>query len=97
MNDVGALQPVPRFLLTPDEAAQALGISRSLLYELLRSGRLESVRIGSCRRVPLSALSDFVDRLRLGELVDRDPGCSQTRGPRLWERPVAEVVRPVDG
>ena len=32
-----------RILLTPAEAARALGISRSKLYELLQEGVLESV------------------------------------------------------
>ncbi len=53
-------------LLTPTEAAIALGIGRSKLYELMQAGVLESVRIGSCRRIPADALSDLVDRLRAG-------------------------------
>jgi excisionase family DNA binding protein len=52
-------------LLTPTEAAIALGIGRSKLYELMQAGVLESVRIGSCRRIPADALSDLVDRLRV--------------------------------
>jgi excisionase family DNA binding protein len=56
-------EPVPRRLLTPEEAAQALGIGRTLVYELLGSGRLRSVRIGACRRVPVVAIDDFVAEL----------------------------------
>ena len=51
-------------LLTPTEAARALGIGRSKLYELLQDGVLESVHIGACRRIPTDALTDFVSRLR---------------------------------
>lgn len=51
-------------LLTPVEAARALGIGRSKVYELLQAGVLESVHIGSCRRIPAVALSDLVARLR---------------------------------
>jgi excisionase family DNA binding protein len=54
-------QPI---LLTPTEAARALGIGRSKLYELLQAGDLESVRIGACRRIPTQALDDLVARLR---------------------------------
>ncbi len=54
----------PRVLLTPEEAAQALGISRSKLYELLRAGALESIRIDRLRRIPVEALHEFVQRLR---------------------------------
>lgn len=49
-----------RLLLTTTEAAEALGIGRSKLYELLMAGVIRSVRIGSCRRVPAEALNDFV-------------------------------------
>ena len=34
-------------LLTPTQAARALGIGRSKLYELLQAGVLESVHIGA--------------------------------------------------
>lgn len=54
-----------RLLFTPEEAARAIGIGRSKLYELLRSGRIESVRIGGSRRVPRQALEEYVDRLRV--------------------------------
>jgi excisionase family DNA binding protein len=42
-----------KLLLTPTEAATALGIGRSKVYELMQTGQLESVHIGACRRVPL--------------------------------------------
>ncbi len=57
-------EAVPRRLLTPEESAQALGIGRTLVYELIRTGQLESVRIGTCRRVPVAALDEFVATLR---------------------------------
>jgi excisionase family DNA binding protein len=38
--------------LTPKEATELLGISRSKLYELLRARTIESVKVGDCRRVP---------------------------------------------
>ena len=58
-----------KVLLTPEEAAEALSIGRSKLYELMASGALESVRIGSSRRVPVEALDRFVESLsRRGQL-----------------------------
>jgi excisionase family DNA binding protein len=57
-------EAVPKLLLTPEEAAQALGIGRSHVYELLRRGQLKSVRIGACRRVPAAALDEFVASLQ---------------------------------
>lgn len=53
-------------LLTPREAAAALGIGRSKLYELLQTGVLESVHIGACRRIPTEAITALVARLRGG-------------------------------
>ena len=52
-----------KVLLTPIEAAQALGIGRSTLYALLQSGWLPSVRIGACRRIPAASLHRFVTEL----------------------------------
>jgi len=54
-------------LLTPVEAAAALGIGRSKLYELIQTGVLESVHIGACRRIPTAAVAALVDRLRQAE------------------------------
>jgi excisionase family DNA binding protein len=52
-----------KLLLTPEEAAEVLGISRSKLYELLRRGDLPSVRIDGSRRVATSVLRAYVDSL----------------------------------
>ena len=52
-----------RLLLTVPEAAEALAISRSKLYELLASGAVDSIRIDGSRRIPLSALEEYVSKL----------------------------------
>lgn len=57
-------QTVPRLLLTPEEAAKVLGIGRTKVYELMLSNALESVKIGSSRRIPTDSLARFVDALR---------------------------------
>lgn len=59
-----------RLLLTPTEAAQVLGVGRSKVYELMRSGALGSVRIDSCRRIPVDDLSALVARLRDADFYD---------------------------
>jgi excisionase family DNA binding protein len=53
-------------LVTAEQAARSLSICRTKVYELLRNGELESVRIGTSRRIPASALDEYVDRLRAG-------------------------------
>ncbi len=47
-------------LLTPKEAARALGLSQSYIYELLASETLPSITIGRTRRIPRRALEEFV-------------------------------------
>ena len=49
-----------KLLLSPTEAAKALGIGRWKLYDLMRQGRLRSIKIDGCRRIPTSALTEFV-------------------------------------
>jgi excisionase family DNA binding protein len=49
--------------MTVPEAAEALAISRSKLYELLASGAIASIRIDGSRRIPLIALEEYVSRL----------------------------------
>ena len=55
-----------QLLLRPTEAADQLGVSRSTIYEEIRSGRIESVLIGASRRVPWDALVAYIDRIRKG-------------------------------
>ena len=50
-----------RLLLTVDEAAEALALSRSTIYRLLKSGDLVATRIGTATRIPKSSLDRFVD------------------------------------
>ena len=53
-----------QYLLTADEAAEALSLSRSTLYVELASGRLESIHVGRARRIPADALEAWVERKR---------------------------------
>ena len=55
--------PAMKLLLTPAEAAAALSISRSLLYQLLMHKRIFSVKVGSTRRIPLAAIHEYVEAL----------------------------------
>lgn len=52
-----------RELLTVEEAAQQLGVGRTKTFALVRSGELESVRIGRLRRVPKSAIDHYASQL----------------------------------
>ena len=50
-----------QLLLTVDETAEALALSRSTIYRLLKSGDLVATRIGTAVRIPEQALRRFVD------------------------------------
>lgn len=42
------------------EAMQVLSLSRTVIYELIRSGRLRSVTQGRARLIPASAIAEYV-------------------------------------
>lgn len=52
-----------RLLYSVVEAAEVLSLSRSKVYELLAANTLQSVKIGRSRRIPHSALTDYVASL----------------------------------
>ncbi len=47
-------------LLTVPEVMARLRLGRSTVYDLIRSRRLPSVTIGRSRRIPASALREFI-------------------------------------
>lgn len=53
---------IERILLRPGEAAEAIGISRSRVYELIASGVLPSLTVGGVRRIPVDELRAWVSR-----------------------------------
>jgi predicted DNA-binding transcriptional regulator AlpA len=59
-----AVGEVPaRVLYRVPEAMHLLSMSRSVIYELMRSGRLRSVTEGATRYVPAGAITEYVEML----------------------------------
>lgn len=61
-------EPAPRatparVMFTAEEAAEQLGIGRTVMFRLIRNGDIESVRIGRLRRVPATAIQNYAARL----------------------------------
>jgi len=54
----------PRLLLSVEETAEACGIGRTTVYELVKRGDLELVHIGKRSLVPIDSLERYVTRLR---------------------------------
>jgi len=59
------IDPAPISVRVP-AAVKLTGISRSRLFELIRDGDIESVKLGSSRLIIVSSLEDFLERLQQG-------------------------------
>lgn len=53
-------EPVGRQLYKVAEAMVVLSMSRSVIYEQIRSGRLRSVTQGRARLIPASAIAEYI-------------------------------------
>ena len=53
----------PKDLLTIEDVAERLSVGMTTVHELVRSGRLFSVKIGRSRRIPASAFDTYLAEL----------------------------------
>jgi excisionase family DNA binding protein len=53
----------PRVMLTAEQAAEAIGVGRTTMFALIKSGEIKSIRIGRLRRVPLDSIEAYTNRL----------------------------------
>jgi excisionase family DNA binding protein len=53
-------------LYTVEEVADILNIGRSTVFKLMKQNRIESIRLGRSRRIPLDAIQGFIEDLRQG-------------------------------
>lgn len=58
--------PTAPELLTVDQTAEMLNLHRTTVYELIRSGELDSLKIGASRRIPRKAVTRFIAEYPLG-------------------------------
>ena len=68
--------PVPRLLLDPRQAAEALGLSERSLFSLTKNGEVPSLKLGRLRRYSLVELQPT-------RLYSRDKGISGQQGKSL--------------
>lgn len=59
-NKYRSLDDLP-VTLRVEELMPILGIGRNIAYELVRSGRLRSIRVGRQVRIPKQALIDYLE------------------------------------
>jgi excisionase family DNA binding protein len=55
-------------LLTVRQAADLVGVGRTTMYKLMEAGELPSVHVGASRRIPLSAVYNYVESLCRSEV-----------------------------
>ena len=61
-----------QLMYRPVEAAQVLGIGRTRIFALIKSGRLRSVKLGAARFITAEALRAFVCDLEQESRCDAD-------------------------
>ena len=61
--DVSAPAATEPMLYRVTDAMRLLNLSRTVIFDLLRSGQLRSVKVGACRLIPASAIRDYVAKL----------------------------------
>ena len=60
MTNVNAVTELTKYLYKIPEAMALLSMSRTVIYEQMRTGRLRSVQQGRARLIPVSAIHDYV-------------------------------------
>jgi excisionase family DNA binding protein len=60
----GTTPVVEKLLRVEDVARDVLRIGRTRVYQMIASGELRSVAVGRSRRIPESALQDYIDKLK---------------------------------
>lgn len=53
--------PIDRLMLKPAEAAEALGVGRTKLYQLVRANAIPYRLVGKSIRIPASALRNWAE------------------------------------
>jgi excisionase family DNA binding protein len=51
-----------KLLLSVDEAATLMSLGRSIVYDLVMRQQIASIKVGRMRRIPVSALRDYVQQ-----------------------------------
>lgn len=50
-------------LFSVEEVADILHIGRSTVFNLIKQGKIQSIKLGRSRRVPIDAMQTYVDEL----------------------------------
>jgi excisionase family DNA binding protein len=70
----------PVLLLTVPQVCQRMQCGKRGLYQLINSGELASVKIGGVRRIPVSAVEDFLEAIRANSRQPRSASRFRSAG-----------------
>ena len=56
------IDPAPLLAVRVGEASRMIGIGRTKLYELIKAGDLETVKIGRATLITMSSLRQLIER-----------------------------------
>lgn len=82
-------------LLTVNDVADILGCGRTMVYELLGTGRLRHIKIGRLTRIPPSEIDRLISGDPVGE--DRSHAGSPARSRRRVRTRAGALLLPLDG
>jgi excisionase family DNA binding protein len=81
------INPLPRLAYGIDDAADALDLSRSRIYELIADGEIAACKVGKRTIIPAAELTAFLDRHRVVCLSGRTVAPSPCLNPGPGTRP----------
>jgi excisionase family DNA binding protein len=58
-----------RLLYSVAEAADLLGIGRTFMYHLVATGEVDSLKVGTRRKIPRESIHGYIQRLRSEQLT----------------------------
>ena len=58
------VRPDAELLLSVEAAAERLDIGRTLLYELIAAGQIQTIHVGRLHKVPVESLHEYIERQR---------------------------------
>jgi len=61
---------------SPNQVMKAIQVSRKKLYELIKTGELESYTEGKSRRITVKSINDYIERRLAEEAVRRGRAAS---------------------
>ena len=63
MNKENCFEKLP-LVLCVEDLMQVLSIGRNTAYELVRSGKIKSIRIGKCYRIPRDSITEYLAKVQ---------------------------------